>query len=1468
MAAAVEQAIYAMGLNETEYVSSANRVAAANDRLIQSTEKVSVSEEKVTRATRTSADAMDKLLVQMDGAARAKQRYQQTIERVNLLQKEGIGTEEQRARVIDLATRKYMDQVAAIERATAAERQLTAARAEAANAAFNKQLGVRDDFNSAGRAADIAAYGKALDETRAKFDPLFAAELRHKRTLEEINAATRTGALTQEQANRAYLDAEKNLRTYTAANDNATRATNLLSRGAGTLRSTLGALGITLGAAGLVQMGRQIFNVTAGLQEQADQVLGAGGNVEAYQALRGVFLESGLSMQDGDRILARLTRSLGEAAEGSQKAQEAFGRLGLGANQLAGQTADAALPLIAQKLLDIKDASVRAAIETEIFSRSGQKLESALRDLATPADELIARGKELGIVLDAKDIQEADKAADSLAISWLKLSTAIAPVITDWVDGFSKALEGVNATSDGVQSLIKWVGVLAGAVAGLKLGAAFGPIGAGVGAAAGGLLGAYLSRGEESKLQGQISVLESRRKHNPQFFSQADAKRLSELRTNLDKAQGIDFVQVTPAVDLSVRTPGTWQPQAGSDRNANAFKNYLTDLQMEAQLAGLTTVEREKQQEIIKAAQAMQKSMGVEADKQVQSYAAARAVIGDTLSDQISQTLQLARQNELAASLAAQEKEIQVLAGATRDGRDLALQILNAEVQLGRELTDIEKERLRNIQAANDNRQLGDYIEDLREEVRLAGLSTDEREIQAALLKSARDMHGAITDAQKDEVAGLIRLRQETDRWRAGVDDLKSAFEDFFQDIFEKGEVSFSKLWDSIKAQYARMLAQMATQALVYPIIQPVIGMMMGGVSNMFGGTAGQLASGLAGGSGGFGVMDGLSAINSGSSLFGGGNLLGGVGNWISSGIDSLGGMLGFGTNLSLPSVSGIVPGFGAISTSPVSTVASGSLFGSATLGTALGGFGVGSLIGGLMGGNSLVSGGLGALGGIGGSMLAGTLGLGALGGPIGMVVGGLLGGALGNFGATNQGAIGNVSNNLLSYSMDSRGSEQNRQATEQVAQTLTNMAKMLASAGINIDTGVSGFSMGSDKSYIYHTNGVKEKLGITPGDTEGMLRELTWRVMNQATATTPESQHMLSRYMSNGGVNMENIEQLLSDVQFASALENISFVQKELTQSEQLLANISSQFEEAISRAQELGLSTAKIVDARNTAIQQLIDRANKENQTAIDQMTNPVLASWNALMEAQAAREKELRALGADTALMQRRNELERQGFLDQLNREQLQSLNSLSDGMVRMAINAADAEYALHQAGLALGGTVSDVSREAGEAVRMAERLVSGWSAANDNVMQAIRGLSYNDPSLSPEARLRGARSEFDRLYSAAMSGDIESANSLASFEQEFRQASLNYYGSTKAYASDVDYVRNVLGNVATFSSGQQSYAQQQVNLATQSVDRLDAIRDAISQGNATEAQTLSQLQSEVGRMANEIKLLSAQLRQRAA
>jgi trimeric autotransporter adhesin len=128
-----------------------------------------------------------------------------------------------------------------------AEWQQATTRAASAQAAFNQVLGVADaqqqQQSTAQRAADVAAYGNALDDLRAKYNPVFAASRQYETELAGVSDALAKGAITSDEAaaatervTAAYAAANQPLggavkasQTLTAENNNAAFATRQLA---------------------------------------------------------------------------------------------------------------------------------------------------------------------------------------------------------------------------------------------------------------------------------------------------------------------------------------------------------------------------------------------------------------------------------------------------------------------------------------------------------------------------------------------------------------------------------------------------------------------------------------------------------------------------------------------------------------------------------------------------------------------------------------------------------------------------------------------------------------------------------------------------------------------------------------------------------------------------------------------------------------------------------------------------------------------------------------------------------------------------------------------------------------------------------------------------------------------------------------------------------------------------------------
>jgi len=85
----------------------------------------------------------------------------------------------------------------------AADAQRRSAAAGDFQTGINSSLGVRDNFDTARRGADVAAYGAELDRLRAKYNPLFSVIRQYRSEISDVREANRLGAISQDEMTAA-----------------------------------------------------------------------------------------------------------------------------------------------------------------------------------------------------------------------------------------------------------------------------------------------------------------------------------------------------------------------------------------------------------------------------------------------------------------------------------------------------------------------------------------------------------------------------------------------------------------------------------------------------------------------------------------------------------------------------------------------------------------------------------------------------------------------------------------------------------------------------------------------------------------------------------------------------------------------------------------------------------------------------------------------------------------------------------------------------------------------------------------------------------------------------------------------------------------------------------------------------------------------------------------------------------------
>lgn len=187
-----------------------------------------------------------------------------------------VGSAERMAAAMTQSTAAVNQNARALQVAGSASRLITQQMA-------NSFAGVRDDFGSSSRAADVAAYGRALDDVRAKYNPLFAAGRSYRETLQEINDATRMGAISEKERSDALI----RTKAAFAAQVTMINATNVALSGNGNALRAV-AIQIPDMVQGLA-MGQSAFQIFTQQGLQVAQVLGMqpGGIGGAFREIRG-----------------------------------------------------------------------------------------------------------------------------------------------------------------------------------------------------------------------------------------------------------------------------------------------------------------------------------------------------------------------------------------------------------------------------------------------------------------------------------------------------------------------------------------------------------------------------------------------------------------------------------------------------------------------------------------------------------------------------------------------------------------------------------------------------------------------------------------------------------------------------------------------------------------------------------------------------------------------------------------------------------------------------------------------------------------------------------------------------------------------------------------------------------------------------------------------------------------------------
>jgi hypothetical protein len=211
-----------------------------------------------------------------------------------------------------------------------------------------------------------------------------------------------------------------------------------LNAGFALVTRTLAPLAAALSAAAVAQRVWQAGMEAANLGEQAEQI---GLTTDALQAYRLAAAQNGVEAGQLDTAFMRLTKSMGEAAGGSDDAIARFEKLGVSLLDNNGNLRRTSniLPEVARGLLEIGNQAQRDALMMELFGRSGARMVTMLEAFSGGQAKLTAEARELAAIMGVDVIAAWDKVDDRLKVVNQQMTVFQATV------GAPLALGGLNA---------------------------------------------------------------------------------------------------------------------------------------------------------------------------------------------------------------------------------------------------------------------------------------------------------------------------------------------------------------------------------------------------------------------------------------------------------------------------------------------------------------------------------------------------------------------------------------------------------------------------------------------------------------------------------------------------------------------------------------------------------------------------------------------------------------------------------------------------------------------------------------------------------------------------------------------------------------------------------------------------------------------------------------------------------------
>lgn len=213
----------------------------------------------------------------------------------------------------------------------------------------------------------------------------------------------------------------------------------------GSMARVAGILGVGFGLTAAIGGFFRLAESVGSLGEQADQV---GVSIEGLQAWTALGAQFNVSAEGMAGALTRLTRTIGEAAEGNETAVANFNRLNVAFRDAEGNVrpTEDVMRDLAKAIADLPSAAERAAAAVNFFSRTGQQLIPLLVEIGEKQLDVTTRARDMGQVISAEASASFDKFGDTIAEFGGRIRTLIAGALAPLAEAIGGIFEAMNRT--------------------------------------------------------------------------------------------------------------------------------------------------------------------------------------------------------------------------------------------------------------------------------------------------------------------------------------------------------------------------------------------------------------------------------------------------------------------------------------------------------------------------------------------------------------------------------------------------------------------------------------------------------------------------------------------------------------------------------------------------------------------------------------------------------------------------------------------------------------------------------------------------------------------------------------------------------------------------------------------------------------------------------------------------------------